>query len=172
MLWRMRPGTRRLVLLLHVITSVGWIGVEVSILACGVVGLLDPDPIVMRSTRVVAGVLGGIFYFPASLVTLVTGLLLSWGTRWGVLRYRWVVLKLVLNLVLFAGGNLAVIPSFESASRAAAQGLAIGTVGVRMVTAMAAGLILLLVATHLSVYKPWGRTRWYRRSGPASSQGG
>jgi hypothetical protein len=36
----------------------------------------------------------------SGLVCLATGLLLGLGTKWGLLRYWWVLVKLVVNLLL------------------------------------------------------------------------
>jgi hypothetical protein len=155
--WRMTTRARRWWLFAHVVSSVGWIGVELSLLALGLVGKLASDPTVVRSCYVVAGVLGDIFYFPAAAIALVSGLVLGLGTKWGLVRYRWVALKLVINVVLLIGGSLMVIPVFASASEAAVRGDPVGKTTIMLVTAMTAGLALLLVATGVSVFKPWSR---------------
>lgn len=157
----MGTRTRRWILFAHVVTSVGWIGVEASILALGAIGLTSDNPTVVTSAHVVAGQLGELFYLPASLLALVTGVLLGLGTKWGLVRYHWVTLKLVLNLALLLGGNLLVIPTFVTASQRAASGAPIGTTAVMLCTAMTARLTLLLVAAQVSITKPWGKTRWH-----------
>jgi hypothetical protein len=164
----MAARTRRWWMFTHVVSSVGWIGVELSLLALGLVGRLDSDPIVVRSCYVVAGILGDIFYFPAAAIALVSGVVLGLGTKWGLVRYRWVVLKLVINAVLLLGGSLLVIPVFAAASDAAVRGEPVGKTAVMLVTAMSAGLALLLVATGLSYFKPWPRL--LRRDARASAR--
>lgn len=128
-------------------------------LALGVLGILSTDPAVVRGAYVIAGELGAIFYFPASLLTLASGVLLGLGTKWGLLRYYWVAAKLVINIALFLGGNLLVIPRFVAVSEAAARGGSIGDGSIMLVSAMTAGVTLLLVATLLSTFTPWGKTR-------------
>jgi hypothetical protein len=159
--WRMTAATRRWWLLAHVICSVGWLGVELSILALGLVGRLNSDPVVIRSCYVVAGVLGELFYFPAAALSLVSGVVLGLGTKWGLVRYHWVALKLVLNVVLLVGGSLLVVPAFVAASEAAIRDEPVGRAAIMLVTAMTAGLTLLLVATQVSIFKPWPKTRWH-----------
>ncbi|GAB3484741.1 hypothetical protein [Amycolatopsis cihanbeyliensis] len=170
MAWRLRRRGRRWLLFAHVVGSVGWIGVEVSILGLGVLGLTSTDPATISSSQIAAGWLGGTFYFPASLLALGTGVLLGLGTRWGLVRHYWVLAKLVLTVALFLGGNLAVVPEFVEGARAAARG-ELGDGQVIVVTAMSAGLTLLLTATLLSVFTPWGKSRWHpdrrRRRDPA-----
>jgi hypothetical protein len=144
--WRLRPGPRRLLVLLHVVVSVGWVGADAA---------------AYRT----AGLLAGLLYAPFSLLALVTGVLLSLGTRWGLVRYYWVAAKLVGNLALVVGGNLVVVPRIESAAGLAAAGsvTAIGGTRLMAVSALSVGLTLLLVATALSVVKPWGRIAAARR---------
>ncbi|PXY26681.1 hypothetical protein BAY59_18695 [Prauserella coralliicola] len=155
-------GARKWLLFVHVVSSVGWIGVEACLLALGVVGVSSTDPAVVTGSSVIAGVLGGTFYFPVSLVALISGLLLGIGTKWGLLRYHWVVAKLVLTIALYVGGNMFVVPRFVAAGEAVASGGQPGDASTMLITAMTAGLVLLLVATLLSVFTPGGRTPWYR----------
>jgi hypothetical protein len=159
--WRMTAAARRWWLLAHLICSVGWIGVELCLLALGLVGRLSSDQVVTRSCYVVAGVLGELFYFPAAALSLVSGVALGLGTKWGLIRYHWVALKLVLNVVLLVGGSFLVVPAFVAASGAAIRGEPVGKAAIMLMTAMTAGLTLLLVATQVSVFKPWPKTRWH-----------
>ncbi|WP_370944374.1 hypothetical protein AB5J62_35540 [Amycolatopsis sp. cg5] len=150
--WRMRPATRKWWLYGHVVTSVAWIGVELCILALGVMG--------DQSAHIVAGRLGDLFYFPASALTFVSGVVLSLGTKWELIKHYWVLLKLAATIALLLGGNLGVVPAFSKASELAARGEPIGKTAIMLVTAMSAGLMLLLFATQVSIFKPWKKTRW------------
>lgn len=154
---RLRPKPRKWVLVLHLISSVGWIGVELALLSLSITAAVTDDPATANASRMVAGMLGGTYYLPLSLLALLSGLWLSLGTRWGLLRHWWVATKLVLTLALFGGGNLAVIPAFTAVAAAATRG--IPDDGAIFVGAMAAGMTLLLVQTMLSVFKPGGRIR-------------
>ena len=156
---RLRPHTRKWLLFTHVVASIGWIGVELSIVALGAVGLLTDDTAVAGGVQLSAGTLGEIFYLPASLLTLVSGIALSLGTKWGLVRYWWVAVKIAITLALTIGGNLAVVPKFAEAADLAARGEPIGDTAVMLVTAMSAGLTLLLIATLLSFFKPGGKIR-------------
>lgn len=156
---RLRPNTRKWLLFTHVVASVGWIGVELSIVALGAVGLLSDDAAVVRGAQLSAGTLGEIFYLPASLITLVSGIVLSLGTKWGLVRYWWVAVKIAITIALTLGGNLALVPKFAEGAELAARGEAIGDTAVMLVTAMSAGLTLLLIATLLSFFKPGGKIK-------------
>ncbi|WP_205669277.1 hypothetical protein [Amycolatopsis suaedae] len=166
---RLSPPARKWVLLLHVVTSVGWIGVEACLLTLGVLGQTGADPELVRSAYVTAGLLGSVFYLPLSLLAVVSGLALSLGTKWGLLRYPWIVVKLVISLALLIGGNLSVVPKFAAIGEAAARGQLPGTEALIFVNAMAAGITLLLVATVLSVFKPGRRLTWRLATAPVAA---
>lgn len=151
----MRPATRKWFLFGHVVTSVGWIGAELAVLVCSILAIAGSDPVTTRSANVIAGVLAGTLYFPASLLALATGVVLGLGTKWKLVRYHWVLWKLLATLALFAGGNLLVVPSFVAHGEQASRGEIVGANAVSGTGAMSVGLTLLLLATLVSYFKPW-----------------
>ncbi len=155
----MRPVTRKWFLVGHVVTSVGWIGAELAVLVCSVVAVTGFDTATTRSAHVMAGLLASALYFPASLLALATGVVLGLGTKWKLVRHRWVLVKLLATLALFGGGNLLVVPSFVAHGEAAARGETIGASAVAGTGAMSVGLTLLLLATLISYFKPQLRQR-------------
>jgi len=104
----------------------------------------------------------------AALLSLLTGTLLGLGSRYGLVRYWWVLVKLVLNLVL---ATLIWVALRGGVAELAAQGraLADGTLDALPVGDMlfppVVSTTALLVAMTLSVLKPWGRTRRDRPRG-------
>ncbi|ANZ43498.1 hypothetical protein BBK82_42750 [Lentzea guizhouensis] len=90
----------------------------------------------------------------AGVVCLVTGVLLGLGSKWGIVRYWWVAVKLVLNVVacallLFFLGPISELASGEQPLQ-----------DMWFVAFLAiSALVLLGFATVLSVFKPWGRVR-------------
>jgi hypothetical protein len=153
----------------HVATSVSWVGVEVVFLAFAIEGLLTSDSAHLRAAYLSAGLLATVCYAPVSLSALITGVLLGLRTKWGLLRYYWVLVKLVMTSALVLGGNLIVMAGIRAAARTAAvvpadalDG-ALRQVRFFFVGAVSVGVVLLLTATVLSIYKPWGRTPLGRR---------
>lgn len=143
-------GPRRLLLTVHVMASVGWLGLTLGLLTLGVEGRLGPDPAVYRSIRVLVD--GPVL--AVSLLSLVTGVVLAAGTRWGLLRHWWVVAKLVLTLV---ATGLSIFALRPLAHHAAAT-LGGGRGGTDLIVAPSVALVVYGAATVLSVYKPRGRT--------------
>jgi hypothetical protein len=86
------------------------------------------------------------------------------GTKWGLFRHYWVLVKLVINLVATIVllmytqtlGHLAGVAADTTASGPELAVLQTPSV----VLHAGAALLLLLVATTLAVYKPRGMTRY------------
>jgi hypothetical protein len=167
---KMPRSLRKLVLTVHVVVSVGWIGIEAGLLALSLAGLYTRDPEVLGAVHVAAGIFGGIFLVPVSMGTLVTGVLLSFGTPWGLVLHYWVLVKLVLTAALVASGILVLNRILQEAAVRASEvplstltSAEVGALRFQIIAAVSVALLLLAAATALSVYKPWGKTQFGRR---------
>ncbi|GAA4262873.1 DUF2269 domain-containing protein [Dactylosporangium darangshiense] len=161
----MRPPVRRIGLVLHVGASVGWLGAVSASLALGVVGLAATDPGVVRGAYLVLEPVGWWTLLPFSVAGLVTGLVQSLGTSWGLARHYWVLVKLVMNL--FATGVLLLYMQTLGMLADMARDPGVATAALRSASPVvhaAAAIGLLLVALVLSVYKPRGATPWTGRT--------
>lgn len=148
-------GLRTAVLTVHVVLSVGWLGLDAALLALAVALGVTGDP----AYGPALALLGRVLLPPLALGALVTGVALSLGTRWGLVRYRWVLAKFVITVVMTAAAILVLAPTLQE--------LAAGVTGPERFEAIvptAVALVLLLTATVLSVVKPGGRTRWGRHA--------
>src|SRR5690242_1243183 len=87
---RLPPRWRKTVLILHILSGVGWIGVDFALLPLAITGLTTDDgETAAASYRAIALLVP--WTIPAlSLLILITGVLLGLGTKWGLLRYWWV----------------------------------------------------------------------------------
>ena len=93
------PGVRKLALTAHVGSSVGWLGAVLAFLALAVAGVTADDARTVRATYVAMDLMGWYVLVPMSLASLLTGLIQSLATSWGVLRHYWVVVKLLITVV-------------------------------------------------------------------------
>jgi hypothetical protein len=157
----MAPGARRLALVAHVGSSVGWLGAVVTSLAIGVAGLVSGDGETVRAAYLLLAPIGWYALLPLSVASLLTGLIQSLGTTWGLLRHYWVVAKLLLNLIatgvlLLYTRTLRYLADLASAAVSPAQVEQLRDPS-PVVHAVAA-VLLLLVALVLSIYKPRGLT--------------
>lgn len=161
-----RPRLRKATLTAHIVSSVGWLGAVAVFAALSIVGLVSSDPELVRSVYITMEAAGWYVLLPLSVASLVTGLIQSLGTRWGLFRHYWVVTKLVINVVS-TGVLLLYMRSLESfANIARARQPADGLDELRDPSPLvhsAAALVLLTVAAVLSVFKPRGMTRYGRR---------
>ena len=160
----MPPRVRKFVLTAHVTCSVGWLGAVVAFLGLAVVGLTSRDVPVVRGVYLVMEPAARLTLIPLALASLVTGLVQSLGTTWGLCRHYWVVFKLVINV--FATIVLVMyMETFRYMASVAADPHA-DLASVRNPSPLlhaALALVLLLVATVLAVYKPRGVTPYGMR---------
>ena len=151
---RLTPRTRQAVVVLHVIASVALLG---QVWVNMVLALFAMATVDAGAARVAYSFLQ-VFVFtsaiPFTMLSLLTGVVLGVGSKWGVLRYRWVSAKLVLLVLTVLVGITVQGPLLE-------QLVVAPSPGARWAHAAAAGLqfVMLVVATWLSVFKPGGRFR-------------
>ncbi len=159
---------RKLALTAHVTTSVGWLGAVAAFLVLGVVGLTSRDGESVRAAYLAMNVLGEFMIVPLSVAALVTGLIQSFGTHWGLFRHYWVLTKFVLTMGATA---LLLLHQFTAVAAAAKRVSLVpagsfpelGGLGTQLVGDAALAVIVLLVTATLSVYKPWGETSYWQR---------
>ncbi|MFC4949286.1 DUF2269 domain-containing protein [Pseudonocardia sp. GCM10023141] len=166
----MTPRLRQFARTVHVVASVGWLGAVVGFLALAVAGLTAADVPALRAVYLAMDVIGWYVLVPFSVASLLTGLISSLGTRWGLLRHYWVLVKLVMNL--FASTVLVLFMTmFMQPLRRLADAAATGSAGAELrslapIVHTSGALILLVAAAALSVYKPRGLTRHGQRTQP------
>jgi hypothetical protein len=162
----MAPGLRTFALTIHLTASVGWIGAVLAYLALGVAAATSQDAQTVRAAWIAMEVTGWWAIVPLALTALLTGLIMSLGTPWGLFRHYWVVISLVLT-VLCTVVLLLHLPTV-SASAALLRVMETGPGPGMDVAGHAAmggdlfhpgvGLLVLLAITVLNVYKPRGLT--------------
>ncbi|MFD9412589.1 hypothetical protein ACFWBN_37070 [Streptomyces sp. NPDC059989] len=160
------PRLRKLAHTLHVTSSVGWLGAVAAFLALAVAGLTSGAPQTVRGAYLAMDVVGWYVIVPFSVASLLTGVVQSFGTVWGLLRHYWVIAKLLITVVatvlllvhMQPVGHLA-----DAAARAALAGGELQAMRIQLIADAAAALLVLLTAAALSVFKPRGMTRYRRR---------
>jgi hypothetical protein len=168
----MTPGVRKFGLTVHVSSSVGWFGSVGAFLALAISGLTSQDTQVVKAVYLAMNLIGWSVIVPLSLAALLTGVVQSLGTPWGLFRHYWVVIKLLISvfatiLLLFhmqPVGHLARVVAATTLASGELAGLRI-----QLVADAGAALVALLVAATLSVYKPRGLTKYGHRRQRAES---
>ncbi len=161
----MTPRLRKFALTAHVTASVGWLGAVAGFLALAIVGLTSQDAQRVRAVYVAMEVTGWFVIVPLSVASFVTGLVQSLGTTWGLFQHYWVLVKLLMTVLATLVLLLHMQPTSHLASIAAHTTLSNSEHGlqIQLMADAVAALLVLIVATTLSVYKPRGMTRYGRR---------
>lgn len=159
----MSPGLRKFALSAHLTVSVGWIGAAVAYLALGVAAGFSGNPDTVRSAWVAMELTGWYVIVPLAVSSLLTGLVMAVGTRWGLLRHYWVMFSLALTV--FATVVLLLhMPTVSSTADVARAGdaAALDALG-GDVAHPGIGVGVLLAILVLNVYKPRGMTAYGQR---------
>lgn len=168
----MGPRLRDVALVAHILSSVGWFGAVVAFLALAVAGLTTGDTQLARGIYLAMDALAWLVIVPACFASLVTGIVQSLGTKWGLFRHYWVVIKLALTVLATAFLLLHTRPIDEIARVAASMPLQFDdhrALRAQLVVDSSAALVVLIVATTLAVVKPRGMTRYGRRKERAAA---
>ena len=94
---RFPQSIRKFILLVHILTSVGWIGAVAVFLALALTGLNNPMPQTARALYIAMDPITTCIIVPFAIASLTTGLIISLGTRWGLFRHYWVFFKFLIN---------------------------------------------------------------------------
>lgn len=159
----MAPRLRDLMLTVHVTSSVGFLGAVAAFLALAVAGLTSRDAQMVRAAYLAMELITWFVVVPLCFASLLTGVVQSLGTPWGLFRHHWVLVK--LSLTLFSTIALLVHTQPISYVAGVAAGTALSNADLRglrvqLVVASSIALLVLLVTTALSIYKPRGVTRY------------
>lgn len=165
----MTPRFNKFALTAHMTFSVGWLGAVVAYLALAIAGLTSHDGQMLRGAYLSMELIGWFVIVPFSVAALLTGLVQSLGTRWGLFRHWWILVKFLLT----TGATIVLLGHMEAVSRmsgvaaeATLSSADFRALRIQLVVHAGGGLLVLLAATTLSVYKPWGMTPYGRRTVP------
>jgi hypothetical protein len=164
----MRPSLRKFALTMHITLSVGWIGAVLAYLVLVVAAMTREDSQTLPAAWIAMELIGWYLIVPLAAASLVTGLLMSLGTPWGLFRHYWVLSSLVLTVVASVV-LLQHMPTVSFFARVAAQPDGVDVGGLRgalwgELFHAGVGLLMLLVIEMLNVYKPRGMTAYGLRS--------
>ena len=162
----MTPAVRKLALTVHVLASVGWLGAVAAFLVLAIAGLTKDDAQIVRGCYVAMELTTRYAIVPLCFASLLTGLVSSLGSTWGLFRHYWVAIKLTLTILATIVLLVHTRPIRYVAEVAAQRSLArhdLREVRMQLVADAGAAVVVLIVNTVLAVYKPRGLTRYGRR---------
>jgi hypothetical protein len=163
----MSANLRKLALTTHVALSGGWIGAACAYLVLAVAALGSQRDQTLRAAWIAMDLIGWYLIVPLALASLLTGLVMSLGTRWGLIRHYWVLTSFVLTAVatvvlLRHMPTVSVFASVAATAGSANVNELRGALGGELLHA-GIGVLLLLVIQALNVFKPQGMTAYGRQ---------
>jgi hypothetical protein len=164
---KLRARGRKAWLVTHIVSAGAWIGIDVVLAVLVFTAMLTTDPSLAAVCYQALRLFAVWPLLVTGLVCLGSGIALGLGTKYGLVRYWWVAVKLVLNIVLTVLGLVALRPGVDEAA-AYGRALLAGVPGVEpnLVFPPIVSPACLLIAVLLSVWKPGGRVR---RQAPATA---
>jgi hypothetical protein len=171
-------GLRKLALSIHLTVSIGWLGAVVAYLVLDVTVATSGDPQLVRGAWQAMGLVVASAIVPMALASLVTGLVMALGTKWGVIRHWWVLISFVLTVV----ATIVLLSEAGVVTRTAAIAAAPTTSDAELLALpptlphSVGGLVVLLLVQVLNVYKPqsltpygWRKQEAARRTGHSAT---
>jgi hypothetical protein len=157
----MPPGLRKFALTAHVTTSVGWLGAVAGFLTLAIAGLASKDAQTVRAAYIAMESIAWFVIVPLSFASPATGIIQSLSTEWGLFRHYWVLIKFLITIPatilllvhMRPVGHLARVVAETTLARGDLAGLRI-----QLIADAGAAIVVLLIATTLSIYKPRGLT--------------
>jgi len=150
---RLAPGTRRLLLVVHIISSVALLGASASILLLAVTGASSNDAELEEAAYRIASTSGLVLGIPLSFTALFSGIALAVFAKWGLLRYPWVTIKLGLLIATILSGALVIGPNADRLMDDPTGSAALLTAGAVF------NVAALATSTALSIYRPGKQRR-------------
>lgn len=158
------PKPRKALLSVHVIASVGWLGADLCLLLLGIRALTGDDARTAQGAVVQMADIAAWVTAPLAVLALLTGIVVSVTTPWGLFRHLWVTLSLALTTVMTGLAVFVLGPLLRSyadqvlaAPATARIADVLGAQRVELVIPPSVAFAALSFITVINVMKPWGR---------------
>lgn len=143
------PKLFKTVLTLHIIFSVGLLGDSAGYLAIAIHGANVTDPLMAKASYQILQLLAFVFGIPLSFAALLSGLWLTFITKWKLFRYPWVTTKFLLIISVILVGAIFLKSGMDA--MLSGRGGAEGT----LIMGAVYDVVALTVATFFGVFKPF-----------------
>jgi len=162
------PGlsTRRWLKFLHMVFSMSWFGGTVSLVA--LIFLIPPpdsaSALVLH--HIIFHRVATVIVATASVLSLLTGLLLCWKSHWGFFRHWWIIIKLFITVAVIVFCSIVSGPAVEELIELSRTfGIEVLHNETYLLKKMLVDIVepaivvLLIFVLYLSVFKPWSKRR-------------
>lgn len=151
---------RKSVLIVHIISGIGWMGVDIALALLLITGLRTDDGLQAASSYNAIAIFAPPVLLTLSALMLGSGIALGWGTKWGLIRYWWVAVKLAIALLMTGlvwfslAPELSAIEPYATSMSADAIRDHLGSATIQLLFPPFVSFTMLLVSVVLSVFKP------------------
>ncbi len=152
--------TRQLLVFLHVAVSVGWMGAGAANVVLAMTAGYTSSVEIRRVCYHMIDRIDLFVVIPLAFAALLSGVVLSLVTPWGLARYWWVLVKLVLTVAVIVYSTFGLGGWVEQSIEATTAGGAASGVAGPLAYGAALNVVAFLFMTWASVAKPWGTTPW------------
>lgn len=170
MAFKLSMKSKQFIVTIHVLSVVCWLGGAVCMLTLGSHMLLADNGEQLYYTLDNMHVVDVVLIRYTALVALLTGLALSLWTNWGLFKYYWVAIKLILTvaLILFGIKYMSdwlsqLIHEADGKRAAALHDAAFLSTSYSLLSGAAANILAMVFMTAISYFKPFGKIK--KRSG-------
>jgi len=163
---------KRWLLSAHLLCAVTWLGAGFCSLILNLTALFTHNPHLLNATYVLADILDKALIRGGAIGTLITGILLSVLTQWGLMKFYWIIVKEIVSVLCVTVGVIISGWNHDAIFLTALHGLQAfhNPLYLTNRTLMFIGIFFQLISLSsvivISVFKPWGqRKRPAERSG-------
>lgn len=165
----MRPALRKFALSVHLTFSIGWIGGVFVYLTLSLAAMTSQNAQTVRAAWIAMELTGWYVIVPLAIASLLTGIVMAVGTKWGLFRHYWVLFSLALTVVatvvlILHMPDVTVMANVAQRARGAGLDGLDEHLSDRLdegdLLHPGLGLVVLLAVQVLNLYKPQGMTRY------------
>lgn len=166
---RMTISQRRWLLSIHILFSVAWIGLGLSLLLLCIFAAGASNAGFLQAAYLLIDDLHRSLYIPLAVATGATGVALSMLTEWRFLRFNWLIFKEAVFVLVIASG-VAIVGAGPLSRGVGTLIQLSSTEGLNalhnsifwmnqylLISYFALQVVLLSISVILSMFKPWGR---------------
>ncbi len=157
----MPPRLRKVALAAHITLAVGWIGAVAGYIALDVAAATSQNAQTLRAAYLAMELIAWYVIVPLALASLLSGLIVSVGTKWGLFRHYWVLISLLLTIfatVILLAETQTISYFADRAADPTTSSDDLRVLGNTLVHSVG-GTVVLLVILVLNMYKPRGMTQ-------------
>lgn len=164
MAYRLSQKKKSLLVAVHVISVASWIGGTLGMLLLGIyLQSADNGEQLIYTLASMEVIDENLLKYPA-LLTLLTGVLLSVWTQWGLVRHYWVTIKLVLTILTIMIGILflnkwtaSLADMIQDMGLASLHNGNFRSTWLDMIITSSFNLLCLFLMVFITYYKPFGK---------------